>query len=78
MSGDLTHQQRAQIAELEIKLAHQEDTIEQLNDALVAQQFKIQGLEKKLDLLLDLLKELKSSGGGEGSAETMHEVPPHY
>lgn len=58
---------------LETKLAFQEDTIVQLNDALVAQQARIDRLEARIDLLTEQLRTL----GDEGEDGT-EPPPPHY
>lgn len=65
------------IIALEIKLVHQEDTLDKLNKALVDQQLQIQSLEKRLVLLLDLIKETQDIVGSQGKLGD-HEVPPHY
>lgn len=62
------------IMELEIKNAHQEDTIEQLNQIVIEQQ-------KNIDELVRNLKRLKTqlSNLQEGSSkETPEPPPPHY
>lgn len=65
------------IIALEIKLAHQEDTLDKLNKALADQQLQIQSLEKRLALLLDLIKETQDIIGSQDGI-TDHEIPPHY
>ncbi len=64
------------IQALEIKLAHQEDSLLKLNDALIAQQLKIQSLEKKLTLLIDLIKDNRQVD--DVANNIAHEIPPHY
>lgn len=66
----------AKIEALEIKLAHQEDTLEKLNEALVLQQSKLVALEKKLTLLVELIKE--SDHNTDDNKKITHEIPPHY
>jgi SlyX protein len=59
---------------LETKVAFQEDTIQQLNDALVAQQARIDHLESLVMLLVEQLGALQEPDGP-GSVEP---PPPHY
>lgn len=61
--------------DIETKLAFQEDTIQQLHDALCAQQQRIERLELTCKLLLDRLKEMSQDDAG---PKTLHEKPPHY
>lgn len=64
-----------QISELQTKVAFQEDTIEQLNQALADQQQQIELLEYKLKHVIDKLKQLEpASVGSEGDEPP----PPHY
>ncbi len=63
----------ARITELEIRVAFQEDTINQLNDALVAQQTRVDALERRVGMLLDSLKRMQ-----DGADPFAHEPPPHY
>jgi len=57
---------------LETKLAFQEDTITQLNDALVAQQSRIDLLEARIGQLVEALRAL------EDGDDTPESPPPHY
>ena len=59
---------------LESRLAFQDDTIQQLNDALVAQQARIDALEAELEQLIATLR----TGSIDGQIEPVDEVPPHY
>ena len=56
---------------LESQMAFQDETIQQLSDALVAQQTRIDALQAKLEQLL----EMRAS---ETDAVPMDEKPPHY
>lgn len=56
---------------LESQLAFQEQTIQQLSDALIAQQKRIDLLQAKLERLLTMQSE-----GPEASP--VAEIPPHY
>jgi SlyX protein len=58
---------------LESKLAFQEDALQQLSDALVAQQARINHLEARLERLAEQLRDHGSDGGGNAD-----EPPPHY
>jgi SlyX protein len=58
---------------LESKLAFQEDALQQLSDALVAQQARINHLEARLDRLAEQVRDQGSDGGGD-----VDEPPPHY
>lgn len=58
--------------EIEIKVANQENLIEQLNSVLYEQQ-------KQIDLLERAIKELKKSSLADGNDIGPHNVkPPHY
>ena len=43
----------SRLTELEIRVAFQEDTIAQLNDALVAQQMRIDATEHRLEMHIE-------------------------
>ena len=66
---------QTQLIEIETKLAYQEDTIAQLNDALYSQQKQISELERTCNLLLDRIKAISEPGPGGKPAD---EIPPHY
>jgi SlyX protein len=60
----------SQIIDLQIKLTHQEDLLDQLNQIVTKQQFTIDNLVKEV-------RELKlTSISGQG--EISNEKPPHY
>ncbi len=59
--------------ELEIKVAFQEDTIAQLNDALVAQQARIDALEARVAALIETVQRQQDAPDPHA-----HEPPPHY
>jgi len=62
------------IDDLESRLAFQDDTIQTLNDVLVAQQRAIERLQAQLESLARRHDDLQSRVGGEvGDAP-----PPHY
>lgn len=63
-----------QLINLEMKVAHQEVLLEELHQALYAQQKTIDKLEQTVATLTKLLKETI-----EGTGEIRgHEKPPHY
>lgn len=59
---------------LEIKFAHQEEFLEQLNLVVTAQQKTIERLEKEI---LDL-KSNASGGSVDGTRSLADDKPPHY
>jgi len=61
------------ITELESRLAFQDDTIQALNDVLVAQQRVVERLQLQVEALAKRQEEV--SGQFEGAED---EVPPHY
>jgi SlyX protein len=64
------------ITELEIKVAYQEDTIQQLDSVVCKQQDQIDALKKQLIQLSDSTKEI--SEDIKGSQSPVDDVPPHY
>lgn len=64
------------LVDLESRSAFQEETVRELNDALVRQQERIDRLEASLNVVVEQLQQ-----GGEGdrqSAAPEDERPPHY
>ena len=59
---------------LETRLAFQDDTIQQLNDALIAQQARIDLLEAEMRQLIDEFR----GGVSEAQIKPADELPPHY
>jgi SlyX protein len=59
---------------LETRLAFQDDTIQQLNDALIAQQARIDLLETEMRQLIDQFR----SGVTDAQIDPADELPPHY
>ncbi len=64
------------ITELEIKVAYQEDTIQQLDSVVCKQQDQLDALKKQLIQLSDSTKEL--SEDVKGSQSAVDDIPPHY
>ena len=63
------------IINLEIKFAHQDDFLNQLNQIVVEQQLRIERLEKQV---LDLKRDVNASGGVDGNRSLKDDKPPHY
>lgn len=64
----------SRVMELESRLAFQDDTIQALNDVLVAQQRSLDRLELQIAALIKRQEE--TGGQGDGFAEDSR--PPHY
>ena len=62
------------IADLEARLAFQDDTIQTLNDVLVAQQRSVDRLQAQLGLLARRQEDMQSRIDGEEDEAP----PPHY
>lgn len=62
------------IADLESRLAFQDDTIQALNDVLVAQQAAVQRLQAQLKMLAKRQEDMQSGIG----VEEDEAPPPHY
>ena len=65
------------MAELESRLAFQEDLIENLNHVVARQDREILSLKQRLAELTDRLRELHDSAIA-GVSPAVVEVPPHY
>jgi len=63
------------IAELEMKLTFQDNLLEELNHALVEQQFVIDKMQVQLRYLAAKLKDIQPSNVASRAEET---PPPHY
>ncbi|MBL4743921.1 MAG: SlyX family protein [Cycloclasticus sp.] len=64
------------ITELEIKVAYQEDTIQQLDHVICDQQEQLDYLKRKISELIDNSK--SEDDGNESLLSAIDEVPPHY
>lgn len=64
------------ITELEIKIAYQEDTIQQLDRVICGQQEQLDYLKRKISELVDNSK--TEDDGNESLLSALDEVPPHY
>ncbi|MCK3658144.1 SlyX protein [Pasteurellaceae bacterium Pebbles2] len=63
------------IAELETKLTFQDNLLEELNQAIVEQQFTIEKMQVQLRHLANRLKDMQPSNVASQTEET---PPPHY
>lgn len=62
------------LVDIEVKLAHQEQTIIELNDVVTSQQARIMQLEELFEKLLDRVRAMDS-----GATDAPHDdAPPHY
>lgn len=59
--------------DIESRLAHQEVTLQELNDAMSSQQAQIMELERLCKSLIDRVRALS-----EGDIDSDEEKPPHY
>lgn len=72
MSGTKTTDER--IEALEIRLTYQDDTIEKLNAAIMAQWAQIEALQRQLKQVGDKIDEVSAASANDPSDER----PPHY
>lgn len=63
------------LVDIEIKLSHQEDAVEELNKVVCQQQKKIDHLEAICEALIRHVKELSDSAA---ETRSTNEPPPHY
>ena len=63
------------LAELEMKIAFQEKTIEELNQALIQQQFSIDKMHVQLRYLVNHLRDIQASNSASAAEVT---PPPHW
>jgi SlyX protein len=66
---------RQQLVDVQTQLAHQENTLQDLNDALALQQREILVLRRQLQLLKQRQDE---QGTGPATTGPLEEKPPHY
>ncbi|WED22077.1 SlyX family protein [Vibrio sp. JC009] len=75
MSETSTQELEQRINDLEVKAAFQEQTIEELNEALSQQQLLISKMQEQMKFVVGKLKGMDSSNMAKESEET---PPPHY
>jgi SlyX protein len=63
------------IMELEIKVAYQEDLVQELNQIVAQQQLQIDRLETAIKLLNERIRSLSEDIG---QVDNKNEKPPHY
>ncbi|MEM9256213.1 MAG: SlyX family protein [Pseudomonadota bacterium] len=66
------------IVELQSRLAFQEQTVQQLDEALSAQQQELLQLRRQVELLHERMKEQASALEQTGGSDLSRERPPHY
>ena len=71
----MQQQVEADIEQLQMKVAFQEDAIESLNNALIDQQAQLDEMQFKIEHLLTQLKSIDHSSG---RSEGQEAPPPHY
>jgi len=64
------------VTELEIKVAYQEDTLQQLDAVICEQQKQIDTLNKKILHVIEQNQVLAQ--GTKNSSDNAQEIPPHY
>ena len=63
------------LVDIEVKLAHQEQLLNDLNEVVTKQQAKIMRLEELCGSLVDRVKSIGEAIPGDGAQD---ERPPHY
>ena len=63
------------LTDLEIKIAHQDHTIEELHQVIYRQQKEIEQIEKKLSVLIQKFQEQQDGSPDIGPGD---QKPPHY
>lgn len=75
MTDKRVEQLESRVNDLECQLAFQEQTIEELNDALSQQQLLITKMQDQMKYVVGKVKNMDSSNLADTSQET---PPPHY
>jgi len=65
----------ARIEALEVRVAYQDQVIEDLNQTVIAQWKQIDALKRQLNEVVDRVQEVEDSSGGPAAPEPS---PPHY
>ncbi len=66
------------ITELEIRLAWQDDLLDNLNQALIRQQQQLDLMQQQLRRLYDMTTQQGQAESGSLLAQLQQEIPPHY
>ncbi|GMM90718.1 SlyX family protein [Vibrio fortis] len=75
MTEKLVEQLESRVNDLECQLAFQEQTIEELNEALSQQQLLITKMQDQMKYVVGKVKNIDGSNLADASEET---PPPHY
>ena len=75
MTGKRVEQLESRVNDLECQLAFQEQTIEELNEALSQQQMLITRMQDQMKFVVGKVKNMDGSNLADASEET---PPPHY
>ena len=75
MTEKLVEQLESRVNDLECQLAFQEQTIEELNEALSQQQLLITKIQDQMKYVVGKVKNIDGSNLADASEET---PPPHY
>ncbi|MCG9632167.1 MULTISPECIES: SlyX family protein [Vibrio] len=75
MTEKLVEQLESRVNDLECQLAFQEQTIEELNEALSQQQMLITKMQDQMKYVVGKVKNIDGSNLADASEET---PPPHY
>ncbi|MEX0732721.1 MAG: SlyX family protein [Aquisalimonadaceae bacterium] len=65
------------LTDLEIRITHQEASIDELTDSLLAQQRQIDLLRRQVEALQNQLRDMETRGRG-NEPEAPEPPPPHY
>ena len=74
-TGGFSDMEDEKLIDIETKLAHQEHTIAELNDALTNQQSQISNLDVQVRALMDRVRAMSEALPDE---QPQDEKPPHY
>ena len=72
------HDTEDRITELEIRLAWQDDLLDNLNQALIRQQQQLDLMQQQLRRLYDMTTQQGQIESGSLLAQLQQEIPPHY
>lgn len=75
MTGASLIELESRVADLEVRLVFQDDTIQTLNEVVTAQQLELEKLRRSLEVLARRQADLAASMPGDAVDEA---PPPHY